>query len=365
MKRTPLYDIHKAMGAKFFQFAGWEMPLQYCGIIKEHNTVRCSVGLFDVSHMGRIEIEGSDAMKNVQYLITSDCSRITSGQVQYTVLCYPQGGIVDDLTVYKFHDGRIMFCVNAVNTSKDLQWIEQNLTGDVRVKDRSHEICQLALQGPLAQETLHKLTNEDLAEIKPFRFAKKRIGGQEVLISRTGYTGEDGFELFFPRDFSEKIWNDILEAGKAHDIKPIGLGARDTLRMEMKYPLYGNELTQDITPLEAGLEWLVKFDKPSFIGKETLLEQKRRGVRRRLVGFKMMEQGIARSQHRIFAGDEEIGVVTSGTFSPTLGEAIGIAMVKVEYSAVGSELEIEIRSRRHKAKVVPTPFYRRRGDEIS
>jgi aminomethyltransferase len=379
MKKTPLNQIHKDLRARMVDFAGWEMPVQYSGIIEEHIATRTKAGLFDISHMGEIELKGPGALQAIQALTTNDAAKLVPGQVQYSALLYPNGTFVDDITVYKFSNERFLFCVNASNTDKDFEWIRENVSREtqgrasVEVKNISDEVALLALQGPKAVEILQKLTDTDLSTLKSFRFLQKVDIGSKTLrpldllmaqgkfwISRTGYTGEDGFELYTSVEDARNVWNKLLEIGSDYGLKPVGLGARDTLRLEAKLALYGNDIDDRTTPLEADLEWIVKFDKGDFIGKETLLQQKKQGISKKLVGFEMIERGIARSHHKILKNDGEIGEVTSGTYAPYLEKNIGLGYVKMEYSQIGTELDIQIRDKKVRAKVVPTPFYRRK-----
>ena len=375
MKKTPLHQIHKALGAKMIDFAGWEMPVQYSGIIEEHLTTRTKAGLFDISHMGQILFKGPGALQAVQYLTTNQAAKLIPGQVQYSALLYPTGTFVDDITVYKFSEEQFMFCVNAANTDKDYAWIRENISSKkpgfapVQIKNISDEIALLALQGPKAAEILQKLTEIDLSTLKSFRFIEGTVDGIKTWISRTGYTGEDGFELYIPAEEANpevhqgkviKVWNKLLEVGREHGLKPVGLGARDTLRLEARLVLYGNDITDQTTPLEADLEGIVKYDKGDFIGREALLKQKEQGIQKKLVGFEMIERGIARPHYKILKGQELIGEVTSGTYAPYLEKNIGLGYVKIEYSEIGTELDILIRDKKVKAKIVPTPFYKRK-----
>jgi aminomethyltransferase len=357
LKRTPLYEVHRAAGAKFVAFGGWEMPVQYSGIVEEHKTVRTAVGLFDVSHMGEIEIAGPRALEVVQRLTTNDASRLADFQVQYSVLCYPHGGIVDDLTVYRLGAERFFFCVNAANIDKDYAWILEQAQGAAEVRDISAEIVQLALQGRHAQATLQSLCERPLDEIRYYWAARLRILGVDVLVSRTGYTGEDGFELYCPAAHGATLWAALLEAGQPYGIKPIGLGARDTLRLEMGYALYGNDITAETSPLQAGLAWIVKLNKGEFIGRDALLKEKAEGVKRRLVGFELVDRGVARPHYPIVVEGRQVGEVTSGTMSPSLQKAIGLGYVPSEYAKVGTPVQIDIRGRLSQARVAPTPFY--------
>jgi len=363
LKKTPLNEVHRKLGARMVEFGGWDMPVQYSGVIDEHLAVRNAAGLFDVSHMGEVEVKGDGALAFVQELTTNDASKLVDGQVQYSAMCYPHGGVVDDVTLYRFGHEHYMFCVNASNTDKDFAWMEEVLQeGDypgVTLRNVSELYAQLALQGPASDLILSRLTDVDLSGIAYYHFAEGAVAGVPAIISRTGYTGESGFEIYFSCDDAEKVWNAIMEAGASDGLVPIGLGARDTLRLEMKYALYGHELSEQISPLEAGLGWITKLEKPSFVGRDALLRQKEAGVPRRLIGFTMTESGIARAEYPVFAGDEEIGVVTSGTMSPTLRVGIGLALVKPEHAAVGTKLQVGIRNRKIGIEVVKTPFVKK------
>jgi len=360
LKKTPFNRIHRGLDAKLIGFAGWEMPVQYSGVIDEHLCIRSNVGVFDVSHMGRIEISGKEAAFFIQRLATNDITKITAGQAQYSLLCYPDGGIVDDILVYKIDDRRFLLCVNASNREKDLDWIKENNRGQADVADRSEELCQLAVQGQNTEKVLQKLCDTELSSIKYFWFKTGRIDGVEAVLSRTGYTGEDGFEIYFSPAEAERIWNAVFDAGKEYGIKPAGLGARDTLRLEMKYPLYGNDIDANTTPFEAGLDWAVKLNKGDFIGKEVLVKQKEDGIEKRLVGFEAIERGIPRAGYPLYDRDKNIGVVTSGVMSPSLKKPIGTGYVPKDYSKTDTVFDVVIREKRIKAKVVPTPFYQKR-----
>ena len=358
LKKTPLNQIHKDLGARMVPFAGWEMPVQYTGVIDEHTTVRAKVGLFDVSHMGEIFIAGQKALDAVQMLTTNDASKLTDGQVQYTLLCYHNGGIVDDVTLYRFNAQRFMLCVNASNTEKDFEWIKSNAGNIAKVENLSEEFAQIATQGPLSANCLQDLCKDvDLSSIGYYHFKTGLIEGMDAVISRTGYTGEDGFEIYIPPEMALPVWNKILDLGKPYGIKPIGLGARDTLRLEMGYLLYGNELSKDTTPLEAGLERFIDLKKNDFIGKKSLEYQIKTGIKKRLIGFEMIEHGIGRSNNRILAGDKCIGNVTSGTMSPSLGRPIGMGYVESDFSNAGREIGVEIRNRIVKGRIVKKRFY--------
>ena len=363
MKQTPLNAVHKALGARMVPFGGWEMPVQYAGVLEEHQAVRERAGLFDVSHMGEIEVRGANALTLVQKLTTNDASRLVDGQIQYSALCYPDGGVVDDVTLYRSSATHFLFCVNASNTDKDFAWMQQvhaesGLQG-VTLANRSAEYAQLALQGPRSAAILARLTATPLEGIRYYHFGRGEVAGVPALISRTGYTGEDGFELYVPAGEVVALWNRLLETGSADGLQPIGLGARDTLRLEKGYALYGHELSPQISPLEAGLGWIVKFDKGDFVGRDALLAQKAAGIPRRLVGLVMAERGIPREGYPVFAGEKQVGEVTSGTMSPTLKTGIALSLVESSCAVLDRELLIGIRDRKLRATVVKPPFVKR------
>ncbi|PTM58470.1 glycine cleavage system aminomethyltransferase GcvT [Desmospora activa] len=359
LKRTTLYPVY-GEGAKLVPFGGWELPVQFSGIKAEHEAVRTRAGLFDVSHMGEVEIKGNDAFALVQTLTTNDVAKLSPGKVQYTAMCYPDGGTVDDLLVYHRRDGSYLLVLNAANTDKDVEWIEKHATGDVTIRNVSDQVAQLALQGPLAEEVLQTCTAVDLSGIAPFRFEEDIVvGGVKALVSRTGYTGEDGFELYLDAKDAPQLWQRILEAGKDYGVLPCGLGARDTLRFEARLALYGNELSASISPIEAGIGFAVKPNKGEFIGRDVLAKQKAEGSPRKLVGLEMIERGIPRSYYPVYKDGEEIGEVTSGTQSPTLKKNVGLALVRAEQAEIGNEVDVEIRGKRVSAKIVKTPFYQR------
>ncbi|MBQ4491864.1 MAG: glycine cleavage system aminomethyltransferase GcvT [Deltaproteobacteria bacterium] len=359
LKKTPLNEIHRQLNAKMVPFAGWEMPVTYpTGVITEHLAVRKNAGLFDVCHMGQILVEGKDALDYIQRLTTNDASTLVPGQVQYTLVCYPEGGVVDDMTVYKLGAERYLFCVNASRCDDDFTWM-RSIAGkygfSCTVENLSSSYGLLALQGPKAAAILAPLANIPLETIKTFHFAPGKVAGIETLVSRTGYTGEDGFELYVPRGKSVAVWEALMEAGKAHQLLPIGLGARDTLRLEKKYSLYGHELNDTITPLEAGLGWVTKLDKPDFVGKAVLAQMKQEGVPRRSICLKMQESGVPREGYEVFDGDRRVGIVTSGTMSPSLKQGIAIALVESGAAKAGV-LSIDIHGRHRAAAVVKPPF---------
>lgn len=362
MKPTAFNSIHKKLGAKLVEFAGFEMPVQYSGIIDEHRAVRTTVGMFDVSHMGEFKITGPDALALVQKVTTNDASKLSEGKVQYSAMCYQDGGIVDDLLVYRMKD-HFMLVVNAANLQKDFNWIKSNMDGfNVQLEDQSDGISLLAVQGSKSLATLQKLTGSNLSAMPYYSFVQGNLAGIDMIISRTGYTGELGFELYFDSSIavSERVWNAIMEAGKEFDIKPIGLGARDTLRLEMGFCLYGNDIDQTTNPLEAGLGWITKLEKNNFNSRDVLLEIKKKGISRKLVGFVIEDdRAFPRHGYNIKSNGQKIGVVTSGTVSPILGTAIGMGYVSTEYGQPGSALNIMIRNKEVTAKVVKIPFIQR------
>lgn len=358
LKRTACYDLHLKLGAKMVEFAGFYMPIQYTGIMNEHKRVRTTVGLFDVSHMGEFYVKGDKALEFLQKLTINDVSALEVNQVQYSAMCYPDGGIVDDLLVYRLPD-QYMMVVNASNIAKDFAWAQQHLLPGVELTNRSDELSLLALQGPKAEAVLQKLTDIDLSAIPYYWLCQGNAAGVNMMISRTGYTGEPGFELCIDNAHAAAVWNALMDAGKEFDIEPIGLGARDTLRLEMKYCLYGNDIDQTTNPIEAGLAWITKVDKGDFIGREAIVKSREEGVSRRLVAFKVTGKAFPRHGYPIFVQGEQVGQVTSGTFSPMLECGIGMGYVKTEYSKIGSEIEIEIRKQRVKAEIVKPPIYKK------
>jgi len=356
LKRTPLFDVHVKAGAKMIPFGGWEMPVQYVGIVEEHRAVRSAVGLFDISHMGEFEVGGRSALAAVQRLCTNDAAPLTEGQVQYSLLCYPEGGIVDDLTLYRVAADRYMLTVNASNIDKDWGWVTEHEPG-AAWKNVSAETALLAVQGPKAEGLVQRLADTDVVSIRYYHFAKGKVAGVPALISRTGYTGEDGFELYVPAAEAAPLWHALMEAGRPDGIRPIGLGARDTLRLEMKFALYGNDIDQTTNPLEAGLGWVVKPAKGEFIGRAAIEALRARGVARKLIGFEMVERQVPRHGYRILKDGAAVGLVTSGSFSPSLERGIGMGYVRADLAAVGSEWDVEIRGASQRARVVRTPFY--------
>ena len=332
------------------------MPVQFEGIIPEHNAVRNSVGVFDVSHMGEVEVKGSDRVRFVNYITTNDASKLALNQVQYTTMLYPDGGIVDDLLVYNLKD-RILLVVNAANTDKDYMWITENKKFNVEIENKSAEIGQLAIQGPNAAPVMQKFFDFDLSTLKYYWATEVNMKGIPVLLSRTGYTGEDGFELYIDKEYAADVWDMVFSAGREFKIMPIGLGARDTLRFEMRYCLYGSDIDKTTNPLEAGLSWVVKLDKEEFIGKDVLLEIKNRGVQRKLVGFETVGKGIPRHHQEIYAGDEKVGSVTSGTFAPSLKKGIGMGYVRLAHTRIGNKLKI-MGKEPIEVEIIKGPFYK-------
>ena len=358
LKQTPLHGEHLELDARMVPFAGYSMPVQYAaGIVKEHQAVRNDAGLFDVSHMGEFEVRGPEALELIQHLMTNDASKLSVGQAQYTVMCKPDGGALDDCLVYRFDD-RYMVVVNAGNLEKDRAWFESAAGDfDVEFADRSAEIALLALQGPKAQQILAPLTETDLDAIGFYRFDEGAVAGVDGVISRTGYTGEDGFELYLPAGEAVTVWRALLAAGTEHGLLPAGLGARDSLRLEVGYILYGNDLDEEHSPLEAGLGWVVKLDPDDFVGRDVLARQKEEGVEQKLIGFVLQERGFPRHGYEIRHGGEPVGEVTSGVLSHSTGDGIGMGYVPVDASKPGTEIEIVIRDKAIPAVVQRPPFY--------
>jgi glycine cleavage system T protein (aminomethyltransferase) len=359
LKRTPLYHEHVAAGARMVPFGGWEMPVQYSGIIEEHRMTRSAVGLFDVSHMGEFEIEGPGALAALQQLTTNDVASLQVGQIQYSVLCYDNGTIVDDLTVYRVGDERYMMTVNAGNIDKDWAHVTKSTehVKDARWRNASEGTGLIAVQGPRAEALVGRLADRDVTSIGYYRFERGNVGEVPTLISRTGYTGEDGFELYAPADGTAQLWKALLDAGRADGVAPIGLGARDTLRLEMKYALYGNDIDETTNPLEGGLGWVVKPAKGEFVGREALEKIRAEGVQRRLVGIEMVDKAVARHGYPVKHDGRAVGIVTSGSYGPSVDKYIGIAYVETALAAVGTALEVEIRGQGKAARIVRTPFY--------
>ncbi|NLJ41937.1 MAG: glycine cleavage system aminomethyltransferase GcvT [Clostridiales bacterium] len=359
MKRTPLYESHIALGGKIIDFGGWALPVQYTGIINEHRAVRTAAGLFDVSHMGEILIEGNGAGEYIQKMITNDILKVAMGRAVYSPMCYENGGTVDDLLIYKLEEKKYLLVVNAANIEKDLDWLKDHCEdNNVSITDLSHKYGLLAIQGPASQEILQRLSATSLDDIRFFRFLTDiEIGGVKAIVSRTGYTGEDGFEIYIPADKAIGLWDRLLDIGADKGLIPAGLGARDTLRFEVALPLYGHELSPEISPLEAGLDRFVKLHKAGFVGRDSLLKQAESGSYRRLIGLEMVDRGIPRAGYKVFAGDREAGFITSGGMAPTLGKNLGLALIDKESAQGSEEFFVQMRGKLLRAKIVDTPFY--------
>ena len=360
MNKTPLNQIHRQLGARMVDFGGWDMPVQYSGVIAEHKAVRTTAGLFDVSHMGEIEVSGPQAFDFLQYATTNDVASLTDGQVQYTALCYETGGVVDDLTLYRFAADRYLLCVNASNSDKDFAWLQDLLKKsnytDLTLINRSAEYAQLALQGPVAANILAKLTSTNLSAIKFYRFEEGEVAGFKTIISRTGYTGEDGFELYCATADGASLWQALMKVGESLGLQPIGLGARDTLRLEKAYALYGHEITAEIMPIEARLAWITKLKKGNFIGRDAMLKAKEAGLSRKLIALTLTVSGVPREGYPVFSGDRKVGYVTSGTMSPTLKKGIALALIEAAVADSGEPLEIGIRKRQMPTERTSLPF---------
>ena len=361
LKKTPLHARHRASDARMVPFAGWDMPVEYSGVANEHMAVRTRAGLFDVSHMGELEIAGRNALAAVQRISSNDASRLQVGQAHYSALTTPEGTFVDDMLVYRMAPNHFMLVVNASNIVKDYQWIASQIAdmGEVAVVDASSRYALIAIQGPAAREVLKPLTGVDLDEIKYYWFASGEVASALATISRTGYTGEDGFEIFCRPNQADQVWRAVMESGRSADVIPCGLAARDTLRLEAAMRLYGNDIDETTSVLEADLGWIVGWKKDAFIGHERLREQKERGVGRKLVGFELIDRGIARHGYPVVRNGERIGVVTSGTQTPYVKKAIGMAYLPTALTEPGTEFDIDVRGRASRAKVVPLPFYKR------
>ena len=360
LKRTPLYEQHRQLGARLVEFGGWEMPVQYSGILEEHRAVRTQAGLFDVSHMGEFKVTGLDAQAFLQQLVPNDVSRLALNQALYTQLCQPDAGVVDDLLIYHLADNEYMLVVNAGNIEKDFAWVQQHSQGfNVTITNQSDATGLIALQGPAALAILQPLTEVDLSAIAYYHCAPGVVSGAGCLISRTGYTGEDGFELYCPAENAVTLWSNLLAAGKEHGLLPTGLGARDTLRLEAAYCLYGHELDETTNPLEASLGWTVKLAKGDFIGHDALAKIKGEGLKRKLIGVEMIERGVCRGGYAIYDGERQIGALTSGAPSPTLNKNIGMGYVEAALAIPGKTVQIDIRGRMTAAQIVALPFYKR------
>jgi len=361
LKKTPLNARHRSLGARMVEFGGWDMPVEYAGIAQEHMAVRTAAGIFDVSHMGQIEIAGKDALTAVQHITSNDAGKLAVNQVQYSALTTPEGTFVDDVLTYKLNDEHFMLVVNASNIIKDYLWISQRIAGggDAVAVNTSSRYGLIAIQGPVAAQVLQTLTGVDLSAINYYWFTTGEVANVRVTISRTGYTGEDGFEVFVPPASAERVWDALLAAGRPHGLIPAGLGARDTLRLEAGMRLYGNDMDDTTTVVEAGLGWIVGWKKDAFLGADVLKRQKAEGTARRLVGFEVLDRAIARHGHEVYVDGRKAGAVTSGTQTPFLKKAIGMAYLPADRSAAGTEFEVDVRGRRVKARVVPMPFYKK------
>ncbi len=357
LKRTSFYNLHTALGAKMVEFAGYEMPVQYSSIIEEHLTVRKKVGVFDVTHMGEFLVRGSDALAFLQKVTINDVARLKFGKVQYSAMCYQDGGIIDDLLIYRM-ENQYMLVVNASNLQKDFDWLQSQKFGDVEIENVSDTTALLAVQGPDSLATLQKLTKENLSSVEYYHFTRTMLGGISMIISRSGYTGELGFELYFSVDAvqAKKIWTMIFEAGKEFGIAPIGLGARDTLRLEMGFCLYGNDIDKTTQPLEAGLGWITKLNKNDFIGRDAIVRAKQEGLKRQLIGFTLSDRALARHGNEIMYNAHVVGQVTSGTFSPSLQKGIGMGYIASEYANIGTTISIPVRGKEIPATIVKLPF---------
>lgn len=357
MKKTSLYEKHVELNAKIVPFAGFEMPLQYEGVIKEHLAVRSTAGVFDVSHMGEFIVRGKNSEKFLNYVTINDVSKIEIGQAQYSAMCYDDGGIVDDLLIYRYNE-YYMLVVNAANIEKDFNWLNKHLYDEVTIENRSDEISLLALQGPKSREILLKISESDISELPFYHFIKGKVAGCAVTIARTGYTGELGYEIYGANDLMPKIWDELFKIGKPMGLVPVGLAARDTLRLEMKFCLYGNDIDETTHPYEAGLGWITKVDKGDFIGREAIVNRKA-NMSRRLVCVEMIDRAIPRQGYEIFIDDEKSGYFTSGGQSPSLQKGIGLAYIKRPYTKSGTEIEVEIRGKRKRAIIIKPPFYKK------
>lgn len=362
-EKTPLYETHLKYGGKIVEFGGWLLPVQYGGILAEHKAVREKAGLFDVSHMGEVTVKGPDALAFVQKLVTNDAAQLADTQVQYTPMCYPDGGTVDDLLVYRYGPDDYLLVINAANIAKDWEWMRENSAGfNVQLANISAETAELALQGPAAPAIMAKLTAAPVGKLGYYWFAPAaEVAGKKVMVSRTGYTGEDGFEVYCRPADAAFLWEAIMEAGQPFGLVPTGLGCRDTLRFEACMPLYGHELSRDISPVEAGLTRFVKPDKGAFNGREALAAQLQAGPKRKVVGFVLTERGVARAEYPVTADGRRIGTVTTGSYAPTLDKNLGMALVEAGYAKTGTKFAIEIRGKEVAAEVIPKPFYKREG----
>jgi aminomethyltransferase len=361
LRKTPLHARHLTLNARMVPYAGWDMPVEYSGIAAEHMAVRTRAGIFDVSHMGEIEIAGRNALAAVQRISCNDAGLLQVGQAQYSGLLTPEGTFIDDALVYRLATNHYMLVVNAANAAKDYAWIKEQIkaAGEAAAVDASSRYALIAIQGPAARDVLQPLTGLDLGELRYYWFGHGEVASARATISRTGYTGEDGFEIFVPPNMADRVWQALLESGRAVDLLPCGLGARDTLRLEAAMRLFGSDIDESTSVLEADLGWIVGWNKDDFIGCDRLREQKEEGVARKLVGFEMIDRGIARHGHNVLDGDRPIGIVTSGTQTPFLNKAIGMAYVPAAIANPGATISIDVRGRVSTARVVPMPFYKR------
>ncbi len=356
LRRTPLYEQHRRHGGRLVEFAGFEMPVQYTSILDEHKAVRERAGLFDVSHMGQIHLSGADAVATVERLVTCPVASLRPGRVRYGCLCNEEGGVVDDVTVYRLSEDELFLCVNAANVEKDYRWVVRHAPASVKVADRSPETALLALQGPASPAVLGRVADADLAGLRRFRFARARLAGVDCLVSRTGYTGADGFEIYLETPGAAALWEALLDAGRQEEVVPAGLGARDTLRLEAAFPLYGHELSDETSPLEARLDRFVKLAEGGFLGAVAIARRRDAGHPRLLAGFELEGRGVARAEYPIADGGREVGAVTSGAPSPTLGKSIGLGYVPPPLAELGAHFDVVIRGRPVRARVVETPF---------
>jgi aminomethyltransferase len=359
MKQTPFHSIHRQLGAKMVPFGGYEMPVQYTSIIEEHRAVRNAVGVFDVSHMGEFAVKGKNAQAFLQLVTVNDVVKLVPGEAQYSAMCYDNAGIVDDLLVYKIRDDHFMVVVNASNTEKDFEWMGRHLMPDVEFRNESDSTALLAIQGPKSQTVLQKLTAADLKTIPYYRFKEVSLAGVDMILSRTGYTGELGFEIYFSPAYAENVWSALFKAGKDCGITPVGLGARDTLRLEMGYCLYGNDIDQTTNTLEAGLGWITKLKKGDFIGRPVLEKVKAEGVKRKLVGIEIEEKAIARHGYAISSNGKQVGSVTSGTFSPSLEKGIAMGYIDAAHCSTGNTVHIDVRGKSVQGKITALPFLKK------
>lgn len=362
LKKTPLHAEHLALKARMVPFGGWHMPVQYSGLVDEHKSVRHTVGIFDVSHMGELNVTGRGATEFLQNMTTNDLTKLSIGQAQYSALCYPNGTLVDDIIIYKRGLDSYFICVNASNIEKDHNWLAEHLPQQgVILENLSQDYAQIAVQGPRSRELVQKIADIRIDNLAYYHFAEGKVLGTPSIIARTGYTGELGYEIYLPAPSASKIWNGLLDAGHTFGVKPCGLGARDTLRLEVGYLLYGQDMDNTTTALECGLSWITKFDKSDFIGKAALITQKASGVSKKLVGFEMQDKAVGRHGYKVFAQDSEaaepVGVITSGTPSPTLSKNVGLTYLEAENSALGTKIWVDIRGEKKPALVVKKPFF--------